>query len=224
MGRRLIAALALLAGQACSSYGTDEPPAAPDASAPDASTGDAGMPPVVDARSDASIPAAETGAPITNLLSAQESDFEGGSEMQCADGTFTTYRATHVKDATNAYTGKWSCRICSTGPEPFFTLDASNIAENPPIGARYRATARVRAATYAAGALQRMRIVLRSQSAAKEDVETSSSQSTELTAQWTQLSTAITLTKSAARVDLYVASDGPSGSCFLVDDIVAWQE
>jgi hypothetical protein len=118
-----------------------------------------------------------------------------------------------------------ACLVCSKPGAPFFTIDG-DVVDAPPIGARYRAEAWVRAPAdgprpEAVGAHLRTYNL----NGGFQDVEQGVGRETAVTSSWVLITTTLTVTKPAPHLDFYIAgSPGGESRCFVVDDFVVVRE
>jgi hypothetical protein len=151
-----------------------------------------------------------------NLL--DESSFESGC-------TWNGFQGTSATDSTTAHTGTKSCRVC-TSPftTDYFTGNSHYTNTAPAVGATYRAVAWVRTAPGAAvppNAVLNLRTLDPSPFTGIEAIATAATGSP-LTDTWRSLEITLAVTKAAATMDVFVATNTVPGSCFLIDDV--WLE
>lgn len=164
-----------------------------------------------DAGSDGSSSSSSGGSVGANLL--ENAGFEDGCNgWSSSSGNLTVDAVFHG--------GTKSCRVCTTGVEAGLYLSRP-FGGAPKVGEKYAASAWLRNAP-SAGNANSFTIGVRSLDAGQSDVETFSQQAPVLTSSWQEVTMSFEIQKpGAALLRLEIgAGEAPSGSCFLVDDVV----
>lgn len=161
-------------------------------------------------------------APIVNLLSQNNADFEAGN---CDDSGHFQAKLFGIEVA---HSGAFACKVCwGSGSSGAAIWSIDNSFPSPPaIGQEYRATAWVRRAPGTTATLT-VSLVLRSWTGTYDTVEEQESPYLTLdNDDWKPIATSLALTKAAEKMDTYTFAEhdpGMQGPCFLVDDYVVWR-
>jgi hypothetical protein len=150
-----------------------------------------------------------------NLL--DESSFENGC-------TWNGFQGSSATDTATARTGTKSCRICTSPTTADYFTGNSNFTDvGPVVGATYHAVGWVRSAPGAAAPPGGVRLTFRTLDPVPfTPIEGSATPFISFTAAWQKLEVSFTVTKPAANMDVYIATDTAPGACFLIDDV--WLE
>jgi hypothetical protein len=171
---------------------------------------------------DATTPNIDAGAPIVNLLTTPQNDFEDG---KCDYPAF--YQSTG-QPAKPGHSGSWSCKVCRVdASKDFYSLNPYIVLEHPTVGKRYRATAWVRAQPGKADSQQIALTVRTHKIDPYRETEQHDGVAVDLTEDWMQLANYLDVTRPAEALDIFIAgqtSPGGDPRCFLADDLVVWEE
>lgn len=135
------------------------------------------------------------------------------------------YESTLVSESPGR-SGALACRVCAKPDVPFFTIDG-DVLTAPPIGSRYRAEAWVRAIGTTKPATVDLHLRTYNTVGGFVDRDQAVSSEIQIGTQWAKLEVEMTVTKTAERLDVFVAGGPPVGAgtpCFLVDDILVVSE
>jgi hypothetical protein len=146
-------------------------------------------------------------------------DFEEAG-ADCED--WFTFNATATTDPI-AHSGQSSCRVCEVGASGF-ALDHNTILSNISPGSTFTGTAWVRATPSNTDPAQHVAVAFRVYAdAGGAPLQDVGSASPVINQSWVQLTVMITTT-SGGNLNLFIPADQTvDGSCFLVDDVVAFE-